>query len=168
MPTSRRALTLSALDFPRFLLDRLPAHAGLPFAHLHQVEVTKVHQVEVTKVHQVEVIKVHQVQFINLHQGGVHLARVEQSIYVAWEIENSNTDIDESDCWVMSCFQLFCFRFPLRNSQAAAERDQLLRCDAVKPAVTSLSHWLRNLLPILLVFNFLRFSKAAAESAAEL
>ena len=44
----------------------------------------------------------------------------------------------------MSCFQLFCFRFPLRNSQAAAERDQLLRCDAVKPAVTSLSHWLRN------------------------
>ena len=83
MPTSRRALTLSALDFPRFLLDRLPAHAGLPFAHLHQVEVTKVHQVEV--------IKVHQVQFTNLHQGGVHLARVEQSISVAWEIKNSNT-----------------------------------------------------------------------------
>ena len=123
MPTSRRALTLSALDFPRFLLDWLPAQAGLPFAHLHQLEVTKVHQVEVTevhqvevtevhqvevtkvhqvevikvhqvevtKVHQVEVIKVHQVQFTNLHQGGVHLARVEQSISVAWEIENSNT-----------------------------------------------------------------------------
>ena len=99
MPTSRRALTLSALDFPRFLLDWLPAQAGLPFAHLHQVEVTKVHQVEVTKVHQVEVIKVHQVevtkvhqvQFTNLHQGGVHLAREEQSISVAWEIENSNT-----------------------------------------------------------------------------
>ena len=75
MPTSRRALTLSALDFPRFLLDWLPAQAGLPFAHLHQVDVTKVHQV----------------QFTNLHQGGVHLARVEQSISVAWEIENSNT-----------------------------------------------------------------------------
>ena len=75
LPTSRRALTLSALDFPRFLLDWLPAQAGLSFAHLQQVEVTKVHQV----------------QFTNLHQGGVHLARVEQSISVAWEIENSNT-----------------------------------------------------------------------------
>ena len=64
MPTSRRALTLSALDFPRFLLDWLPAQAGLPFAHLHQVEVTKVHQV----------------QFTNLHQGGVHLARVEMKV----------------------------------------------------------------------------------------